>query len=186
MKNILIISQKGGTGKTTIADNLAFALEAAGQPVAFYDTDPQGGALHDTAEPDGAAVAVIDTPGTLTDSTRDMIADAAVVIIPTRASALDMQPLARVRDMVAAEAPAVPVLIVINGWNRWGNARSYREWVEGGLRPTERVAVLSQSEAVPQAAGNGVSVAAWAPKSRPAKDLTAIAETVRGMLGGVK
>lgn len=184
MQNILVLSQKGGTGKTTLADNIAFVLEADGHPVAFYDTDPQGGALHGTAEVKGADVAVIDTPGTLTDATRDMIADAAAVIIPTKASALDMQPLERIRDMVAEAAPSVPVLIVINGWNRYRNARSFREWLEGTLRDAERVAVLSQSEMIPQAAGNGVSVVEYAPKSRPAVQLAEIAQTVRGMIGG--
>lgn len=97
MKNVLALSQKGGVGKTTIADNLAFMLEADGNAVTFYDLDPQGGALHDTTETPEAAFAVIDTPGAITEDTQDMIADADLIVIPTRASALDMPPLERTR-----------------------------------------------------------------------------------------
>ena len=39
-----IISQKGGTGKTTLALNLAVASEAAGYPAVIIDLDPQASA----------------------------------------------------------------------------------------------------------------------------------------------
>lgn len=43
MYTILMLNQKGGVGKTTIADELSFALERRGKTVAFVTTDPQGG-----------------------------------------------------------------------------------------------------------------------------------------------
>lgn len=183
MQNVLVLSQKGGVGKSTLADEIAFALERAGMPFAFYATDEQGDALHETTEPEGAAIAIIDTPGALADDTPDMIADADVVVIPTRASGRDMTALDRTRDMVATTAPTVPVLIVLNGWNRWTNARQFREWLEDSLRPTEAVAVLSQSEVIPRAEAAGVSVAAFAPHSRAAVDLAEIVQHVLAALG---
>jgi cellulose biosynthesis protein BcsQ len=43
MRTIVLASQKGGSGKTTIAAHLAVALERAGQgPAVLIDTDPQG------------------------------------------------------------------------------------------------------------------------------------------------
>ena len=183
MKNVLVLSQKGGGGKTTIADNLAFMLEAEGKVVAFYDTDAQGGALHETTEPDDAEYAVIDTPGALTDDTREIIADASIVIVPTKASALDIPPLERTRELIAATAPNVPVVIVLNGFNRWSNAKGFKEWLDSTLKPNESTAVLSQSEMIPQAAAEGKSVVAFAPKSRPAEELRGILQTVQQLLG---
>ena len=41
---ILVGGEKGGTGKTTIATNLAVMRAAADRDVVFIDTDPQGSA----------------------------------------------------------------------------------------------------------------------------------------------
>ncbi len=40
---IVLASQKGGSGKTTLTGNLAIAAERAGEtPAVLIDTDPQG------------------------------------------------------------------------------------------------------------------------------------------------
>ena len=44
---VALASQKGGSGKTTLAGHLAVEAEAAGAgPVAIIDTDPQGSLSH--------------------------------------------------------------------------------------------------------------------------------------------
>ena len=50
MFTILFLNQKGGVGKTTLADELAFALERRGSTVAFVSTDPQGGSVHEVCD----------------------------------------------------------------------------------------------------------------------------------------
>jgi chromosome partitioning protein len=42
MKIITLTTQKGGTGKTTLATSLAVAAMEAGETVAAFDLDPQG------------------------------------------------------------------------------------------------------------------------------------------------
>ena len=58
-KIIAILNQKGGAGKTTIATNLAPALQLEGHKVILVDSDPQGSARDWNAASDGAFVKVI-------------------------------------------------------------------------------------------------------------------------------
>ena len=41
---IAVLNQKGGSGKTTLATNLAYAIKQAGRNVLLVDADPQGSA----------------------------------------------------------------------------------------------------------------------------------------------
>ena len=45
MKNIAVIARKGGSGKTTVAVNLAIAAHRRAYRVQLADTDPQGSSL---------------------------------------------------------------------------------------------------------------------------------------------
>lgn len=45
MKTIAILSQKGGSGKTTVAVHLAVCAELSGKTAAIIDLDPQASAL---------------------------------------------------------------------------------------------------------------------------------------------
>ena len=61
---VLVGGEKGGTGKTTLATNLAALRAAAGRDVLLVDTDRQGsasfwGAVRDEAAGEGAALAAV-------------------------------------------------------------------------------------------------------------------------------
>lgn len=183
MQNILVMSQKGGCGKSTIADELAFALERRDVPFAFYETDEQGDSLHETQEPDDARVAVIDTPGSLSDDTPDMIKAADIIVVPTRASGRDMTALNRTRELITTTAPYTPVFIVINGWNRWTNASNFREGLEDDLREMETILTLSQSDNIPKAEAVGESVVKYAPKSKSAVEVEELAKEIFSRVG---
>jgi len=131
IKVIVLASQKGGAGKTTLAAHLAIAAEAAGAgPAVLLDTDPQGSlsawwnvrqadtpalAPSTIAElPDklaalsqaGYALAFVDTPPAITDSIRSVVATADLVLIPTRPSPHDLRAVGSTVELVqAADKP---------------------------------------------------------------------------------
>jgi chromosome partitioning protein len=45
MQKIIVLNPKGGSGKTTIASNLAACFAASGQRAALMDLDPQGSSM---------------------------------------------------------------------------------------------------------------------------------------------
>ncbi len=120
MKVIVLASQKGGVGKTTLSGNLAVAAELAGDgPSVLIDTDPQGSlsAWWNAREADspalapatlaglaaklkgleaaGYAYAVVDTPPAITDAIKAVVALADLVLIPVKPSPHDLRAVGR-------------------------------------------------------------------------------------------
>lgn len=116
MKVIVLASQKGGAGKTTLAAHLAVVAEKQGYgPVVLIDTDPQGSlsawwnsreagspALASTSLPGlqdklnalgdaGFKMVVIDTPPAITNSIVSVVKLADFVLIPARPSPHDLR-----------------------------------------------------------------------------------------------
>mgnify|MGYP003375036823 CR=1 FL=1 len=138
MRTLVIASQKGGVGKTTIAGHLGVMAESKGAgPVALIDTDPQGSlsswwnerkaetpafASVDIAhladhlkklEEAGVKLAIIDTPPAVTDTIRKVLAVANLVLIPTRPSPHDLRAVGSTVQLV--EAAGKRMIFVING-----------------------------------------------------------------------
>ena len=71
MKNIAVIARKGGSGKTTVAVNLALAAHRRGHVVELADTDPQGSSAEVLKARKGDGPAVVQTTGEALYATRD-------------------------------------------------------------------------------------------------------------------
>lgn len=116
MKVLAIVSQKGGTGKSTLTFSLAVAAEEAGLKTVVIDLDPQGttkkwymrrdaeagpevNALRanqlDAAMPllrkQGVELVIIDTPGSDTPGVAAAIQAADLCLIPARPSVADIE-----------------------------------------------------------------------------------------------
>lgn len=138
MRVLVVASQKGGVGKTTIAGHLGvIAEEKEAGPVTLIDTEPQASlanwwnqrqaetpffaALEITHLQDhlqklakaGVKLAIIDTPPAVTETIRAVIAVADLVLIPTRPSPHDLRAVGSTIDLV--EAARKRLVFVING-----------------------------------------------------------------------
>lgn len=140
MKVLAITSQKGGSGKTTLAGHIAVEAERAGcGPVAIVDTDPQGSltdwwneredaalsfvqAQIETLDADlqrardhGFALVIIDTPPAITGTIEKVIGLADLVAVPTRPSPHDLRAVGTTIEMV--EAQGKPLVFIVNAAN---------------------------------------------------------------------
>ena len=177
MKNILIVNQKGGVGKSTLADLLAWEFEKAKIPYSFYDLDGQGGVIHETFENPKAKVSVIDTPGALQKDMHAWIKEASLIIVPTKATMMDVKPLQRMMELV--KDAKCPVLFVEMMWNRFTTAASFEEWLQSETEGKHQILRIPQSEQFAQAAAIGCSVIDYAPRSSAAKAATIFVEQVK-------
>lgn len=171
MKTILIMNQKGGVGKTLLADELAFALERDQIPFNFYDMDGQGSPVHKTTKRDDAEVQIIDTAGALNKDMGKWIENADFIIIPTMMSSRDVKPLERMIEICNTNNKhSKPVLYVLNRWNRFSISRDFISWFNKKY-PELKTAILSDTVAFAQAGALGKSVVEYMPNNKGSKDI---------------
>ena len=156
MKTIAVVCEKGGTGKSVIASELYESYVRQGLRASLYSLDGQYADAARSKKAEDAEVAVVDTPGVLTDNLKDIVSGADVVVVPVRPTPNDIEPFTRTVSIVAKNTKA-PVVIVVNGWNRFRMCASFMEWL--GKKPwAKNVVKVPQSEAIVQAQGMRKSV----------------------------
>lgn len=134
---IAVVSQKGGSGKTTLALHLATIAVQKKMAACVIDTDPQATAAAwgdwrgdflpavvtspparlartiENASREGLELVVIDTPPHAEAAMREAIKTADLVLIPTRPRAFDLHALEGIADMVTFAG--TPAYVVLNG-----------------------------------------------------------------------
>lgn len=184
---IAVVNQKGGVGKTFIADELAFWCERHGVAYAFIDLDGQGSGLHGTSDEggdDAAEVAIVDTPGAITDQLRVALTEADAVVVPVRPSVDDVGPTERTLGIVEEVAPDVVGVLAVNGRTRFLETREFEPEVERWAARGWNVFRLPQSVLVPRARRRGESVVAFAPRSKAAEAVEELCGAVVGEVTG--
>ncbi|HEY0107562.1 MAG TPA: ParA family protein [Rhizomicrobium sp.] len=193
MHVLVLASQKGGSGKTTLSGHLAVEADQAGiGPVALIDTDPQGSLSHwwnarrsatphfakvgllelgqalSALKASGIRLAVIDTPPAITGSISQVVAHADLVAVPTRPSPHDLRAVGATVDI--AERHGKPVIFVVN-------AATPRARITGeaavALSQHGTVAPITLHHRVDFAASmvDGRTVGEVVPKSQSAKEV---------------
>ena len=196
-----VISQKGGSGKTTISTNLAVEACLAGKRAMIVDTDPQGSSgtwsdLREKPFPDvittqpsrlpreigGAAqrgyeVIVLDTPGHTDMSMLTAAQLAHLVIVPCRPQAFDLASIRMSLDVCRmAQTPAVIVFSAAptRGHRLIGSARALLGDHDVSILPT----MLRQRTAFAHASSYGLGVSEFAPRSPASAEAEALAAAV--------
>jgi chromosome partitioning protein len=195
MRTIAIISQKGGSGKTTIAVHLAVCAERAGLPTLILDLDPQGSAtawlkrrgeevpevmkadpgqlagLLKRAEEGGAGLVIIDT-APHSDRAAAVAAQLAdLVLIPCRPAAFDVDAISSTLNIT--KLTNVKTAIVLNAIPTRG---VYAEEVRAGLSEVAIVGPINlyQRAAYFNAVNDGRSVEEYEPKGKAAEEIRAL------------
>ena len=201
MKTVAILSQKGGTGKTTIATNLCVAAEREGQTTALIDLDPQASATKwgdyrktktpaiiatpvsrlkhwlQTAEENGASLVILDTAPNSGPDALDVARAASFVLIPCKPSLVDLDAIENtVKIAEIAEVPARVVLNCVDARSDLGNqARQVIRQYDVECAPCQ----LGQRVGFVHAFNHGTGVQEFEPTAKSSREITALYKYLR-------
>lgn len=203
-KVVTVAQQKGGSGKTTLAVNLAVECRQRGLTVALLDTDPQGSLgrwflmrREKLGEPDMdfstasawgvgyeceklkkiADIVIVDTPPKVDADLRPALREADLVLVPVASSMMDLWATDGVFDLIARERrPAAIVLNRVKGGTRLGEAVA----LEASKLGTVLQARLGQRVVYAETLGQGL--AATEARGPAAAEVAALATEVLGLL----
>lgn len=204
MKTIAFLSQKGGSGKTTLAVHCAVAAMEAGERVFVVDTDPQQSVtswgksraveapviattsavallrVFSAARQEDMGLAIVDTaPHAAPDATR--IARAVdLVVIPCRPTAFDIAAAGRAVDIVRAAGTRAVFVLSACPFRSPEIAEARAVLATFGL-PVSPVEIVDR-RAFARAVASGRAVTEFEGSGKAAGEIRALWAWVRGML----
>ena len=199
MKRIAVLSRKGGTGKTTVAGNLAWEFSRT-TPVRLIDADDQEHAFRWAEGWDGVTVDRIIDPAQIKDALNDRggrgltivdcpahdpnVAAAAVggadlIVIPLSAGIFDLW---AITPLVGVLVKAVPILAVLTRVTSGSlpSAQAREVLVAQGVRVASTALVNRVAHVQAQVHGKPISV--YEPKGAAARELQALAKEITSLL----
>ena len=195
MKIIAIISQKGGSGKTTIAAHLAVCAELNGKNTVVLDLDPQGstaawkasrssetpdvlaaqpeqlGGLLQKADEIGTDLVIVDTAPHSNRAAATAAQFADLVLIPCRPSVLDINAIQSTLDIL--KLTKTPVAIVLNAIPTHGGREQEARNAVSGFAPVAPVALYNRV-AYFDAMNDGRSVEEYDPRGKASEEIRAL------------
>jgi chromosome partitioning protein len=194
MKTVAIISQKGGSGKTTIAVHLAVCAERTHHRAAIIDLDPQASALEwysrrqaetpevitatpeqlstllNQAKKNGADLTIIDT-APHSDRAATIAANLAdLVLIPCRPAAFDVAAIGTTLDILQLTNTKDRAAILLNAVPPRGSLTEEAEMGLSGLARVVPVRMYHRA-AYSHAINDGRSVEEYDPHGKAAEEI---------------
>jgi chromosome partitioning protein len=213
MHTIVLATQKGGSGKSTIAIGLALAAMKAGHTVRLIETDSQGTlsnwqSRRVYAEPiveplysadeiaprlqvldrSGVTLTIIDTAGGVSAATTAAIRCADLCLIPSRPSVADIEAAATTLNLV--RSCDKPFAFVLNQTPIRGQRVSNAATVLADEEPLDPLGVLALPCIVMRndhqdALGLGLAVSEYAPASKSADEIRGLWQWVETKLSPI-
>jgi chromosome partitioning protein len=205
-KVVTVAQQKGGSGKTTLAVNLAVEFRRRGLRVALLDTDPQGSLGRwfltrrerlgetdmefSTASAWGVGyeceklrkqsdIVIIDTPPKVDADLRPALREADLVLVPVAASMVDLWATDGVFDLVAREGRRAAIVL-----NRVKAGTRLGDRVASAAAELGAVASSTFGQRVIFAETLGQGLAAAEARGPAAEEVARLATEVLGLLEG--
>lgn len=208
-KVLTIAQQKGGSGKTTLAVNLAQAYVAQGKSVAVLDTDPQGslgrwfmtrrdrlgddvGVEFATSSAWGVSYecdklrklhdfVIIDTPPKIDADLRPALREANLVLVPVASSQVDLWATEGVLEMAARERK--PTLIVLTRASARARLTATVMAEIAAMDTCCAAAQIGNRVVFAEALGMGLAAAELARTGPAAREIAALVAEIDAVLG---
>lgn len=201
LKSLSVVAQKGGTGKTTLAVNLAVLAALDGLRVALIDCDPQRSAagwwqirkeewpalieqpagqlpsVMETLRAEGFNLAIVDTRPSVEAETLEAVQNSTVAIIPTRPTSMDISAVALTAQLVrSAQKPGCIVLNQCPPSIKQGEAPLTTETraIANTLGLPVAPPALVNRIAYPYASNGGMAVREYEPGKAADQEMTAL------------